>query len=54
MLTEAGDGKWKLTDDYKDRRIYLVGDAKTVENIIKFVRDIQDRRTTFSVASVQA
>ena len=33
---------------------YLVGDGKTVENIVKCVPDMQDRTTTFSGASVQA
>ena len=32
----------------------MVGDANTVENIVKFVHDMQDRRTTFSDASVHA
>ena len=54
VLLEGSDGKWILASDYESRRIYLVGDGKTVENIVKFVRDMQDRRTTFSDASVQA
>ena len=37
-----------------ERHIYLVGDGKTVENMVKFVRDMQDRRITYSNASIQA
>ena len=54
ILVEEKDGTWTLAKDNNDRRIYLVGDANTVKNIVKFVQDIQDRRTTFSDASVQA
>ena len=44
VLVENKDGSWSLAKDYKERRIYLVGDAKTIENIVKVVRDMQDRK----------
>ena len=53
-MEEAEDGSWQLAEDYKSCRIYLVGGAKIVENIVKFVRDMQDRHISFSHASVQA
>ena len=40
VLEEDEDGSWQLAEDYKSRRIYLVVDAKTVEKIVKFVRDM--------------
>ena len=46
--------KWELADNYLERRINVVGDAKTVENMVNVVRDMQDRRITYSNASVQA
>jgi hypothetical protein len=54
VLEEGEDGSWELTEDYKSWRIYLVDDAKTVENIVTFVCDMQDRRVSFSHASIQA
>ena len=51
---ESESGNWELADNYNTRRIYIVGDAKTVENMIKFVRDIQSRCITYSSASLQA
>ena len=47
VLVEGQSGKWELAEDYSKRQIYLVGNAKTVENIVKFVRDMQDRRIMF-------
>jgi len=54
VLVEGNSGKWDLAENYLERRIYLVGDGKTVENMVKFVRDMQDRRITYSNASIQA
>ena len=34
--------------------MYFVGDAKTIENVTKFVRDTQERRMSYSTANVQA
>jgi hypothetical protein len=41
VLFKGGDGQWDHDPDYSERRIYLVGDRKTVENMVKFVRDIK-------------
>ena len=54
VLVQNEGGGWDLADDYKTRRIYLVGDAKTVENMTKFVRDMQIRRISYSTANVQS
>ena len=34
--------------------MYFVGDAKTIENVTKFVRDTQERQMSYSTANVQA
>ena len=54
VLVENDDSSWDLADDYETRRIYLYGDAKTLENMVKFVRDMQNRRISYSVANMQA
>ena len=54
VLVLGKDGDWVLADDWEQRRIYLFGDAKTIENITKFVRDMQNRRITYSAANVQS
>ena len=37
VLVKVGDGQWGLVPDYSERQIYLVGDGKTVENLVKFM-----------------
>ena len=54
VLVENKSKGLDLADDYDTRRIYLYGDAKTLENMVKFVRDMQDRRMSYSVANMQA
>ena len=54
LVVKGGRGQWILADDYESHRIYLVNDAKTAKIIVKFVRDMQDRRTTYHHASIQA
>ena len=54
FLIKRDGGQWDLTDNCKSRQIYLVGDAKTVENMVKCVRDMQDRQITYSHTSIQA
>ena len=34
--------------------MYFVGDAETIENVTKFVRDIQERQMSCSLANIQA
>ena len=36
VLVEGDSSKWELSDNYLERRIHLVGDAKTVENMVFF------------------
>ena len=54
MLTQTAVGEWGLAENWHERRIYLYGDAKTVENMCKFVRDMQDRRISYTHANIQA
>ena len=54
VLVEDEDGGWALAEDWETRRVYLYGDAKTIENMTKFVRDMQDRKISYSVANVQS
>ena len=54
VFVEDEDGLWQLVDDYNQRRTYLFGDAKTIEDMTKFVRDMQDRRISYSAANVQS
>ena len=54
VLVTNEDGSWSLADDWDQRRIYIFGDAKTIENMAKFVRDMQDRKISYSNANMQA
>ena len=54
VLIKYEDGGWSLAEDYKTRRIYISGDAKIIENMAKFVRDMQDCRVSFSDANLQS
>ena len=40
VLVASSDGSWDLAPDWEERKIYLFGDAKTIENMTKFVRDM--------------
>ena len=54
VLENDDGGGWALADDWENRRIYLFGDAKTIENMTKFVRDMQDRKISYSMANLQS
>ena len=54
VLLQNEDGSWSLVNDYKTRRVYVYGDAKTIENMAKFVRDMQERKISFSEANLQS
>ena len=54
FLVENKVGRWSLADDYESGRIYLFGDTKTIENMTKFVRGMQDRKVSYSVANLQS
>lgn len=54
VLVEDEDSGWALAEDWETRHVYLYGDAKTIENMTKFVRDMQDRKILYSVANVQS
>ena len=43
VLVQTTIGEWVLADNWETRRVYFVGDAKTIENVTKFVRDTQER-----------
>ena len=53
VVIEEDGGGWSLAPDYHLRRIYLFGDAKTIENVAKFVCDMQARKITYSIANLQ-
>jgi len=53
VIVEVDDGSWELAKNWESRRIYLYGDAKTIENMTKFVRDMQDCRISYTHANIQ-
>ena len=53
VLIQSDGGSWELANDWNKRRIYIFGDTKTIENMAKFVRDMQDRRISYSVTNLQ-
>ena len=53
MLEEAKDGSWDLADGWELRRIYIYGNAKTIENMVKFMRVIQNNQISYLTSSVQ-
>ena len=40
VLISHQNGSWLLAGDWNTRRIYLVGDTTTIENMTKFVCDM--------------
>jgi len=54
LLVKTGELQWDLADDYATKHPYIIGDAKTIENITKFQRDIQHRGLSFEQSSIQA
>ena len=54
VLISHENGGWSLAEDWNTQRIYLFGDAKTIENMTKFVRDMQERKISYSMANMQA
>ena len=52
VLVERDSSKWVLSDNYLECRMHLVGDGNTVENMVVFFQDMQDRRITYSNASI--
>ena len=54
ILFKNNDGSWILADECKSCRVYLFGDAKTIKNMTKFVRDMQNRNISYTQANVQA
>ena len=47
VLHQTNDGEWKLDENWEHRKVYFFGDAKTIENVTKFVRDVQERRLSY-------
>ena len=43
ILIHNEDGGWDLANDWERKRIYVVGDVKTADNIDKFIRDLIKR-----------
>ena len=54
IIVEQPDGSWALSDTWDECRPMIFGDAKTTENMSKFIRDMQGRNLSLTEASVQA
>ena len=54
VLVKEDDGSWMLAPDWESRCIYLFGDAKTIENVAKFMRDMPDQKVSYTVANLQS
>ena len=54
VLMQDDNGSWSLANDYETRRVYIYGDGKTIENMAKFVRDMQARQISFTEANMQS
>ena len=54
ILLECEDGTWELAPNWESRRPYLFGDAKTVENVSKFVRELASRQMSYDTIHHQA
>ncbi len=54
VLVSTDKGSWELAENWESRRVYLYGDAKTIENVTKFVRDMQERRISYTTANIQS
>lgn len=50
-LLEQVRGKWKLADNWERRRVMLVGDAATAQNIVAWIRKVEKRDLSLSEAS---
>ena len=48
VLLHDEDGSWSLADNYKSRQVHVYRDTKTIENMPKFVRDMQERKISSS------
>ena len=44
ILGRTSNVGWVLAPDWEEKRIYVVGDVKTADNIEKFIRDLLGRR----------
>ena len=52
VLLQDEDESWSLADDYKSRRVCVYGDAKNIENMAKFFRDMQERKISSTKANL--
>ena len=51
QTNDVANGNLKTTGR---KKMYFFGDAKTIEHVTKFVRDVQERRLSYSLANIQA
>mmetsp|Transcript_36307 Transcript_36307/g.73958 ORF Transcript_36307/g.73958 Transcript_36307/m.73958 type:complete len:315 (+) Transcript_36307:351-1295(+) len=51
IIIDKGNGVFELAPDYKEKRHIMVGDAKSVENIMKFLREISGREFSLQQSS---
>ena len=54
LIILKDDWSWELAPDWKDFRPMIFGDAKTTENMSKFIRDMQGRNLSLSDSGMQA
>ena len=54
MYQNEEDASWEVADDHESRRMYVFGDAKSIENQNKFIRDFHGRRLSYDKANLQA
>ena len=54
VIIQTSTGEWQLATNWEERNVYVAGDAKTIENVAKFVREMQERRLSYSAANIQA
>ena len=54
VLLQDDDRTCLLADDYESRRVYIYGDGKRIENMAKFVRDMQAQQISFTEANMQS
>ncbi len=51
IIINKGNGVFELAPDYKEKRHIMVGDAKSVENIMKFLREVSGREFSLQQSS---
>ena len=53
VLFQDEDESWSLVEDYRSRLVCVHGDANTIENMARFVQDIQEHKISSTDANLQ-